>query len=445
MKTFPTKELNSETTSLRKAALSYAGKGFAVVPMHTVVNGKCSCSKGAKCPSPGKHPRNLNGVNGASTSKAQVGKWWNEYPRASIGIACGTKSNIFALDIDPRNGGQETLHRLIEKLGKLNSTVVSSTGGGGTHHIFKLPKFKIRKDSQGKVFGAGVDVVSDGAIIIVPPSVHASGKRYQWHEGASLLKTSPAALPKKWRKHIKSQQTHDQSKATESETIVAGTRNDTLTSIAGKLHSAGIGPEALLAALMSESKRCQPPLDDEEVEKIAQSVGKYPVKPNAATQGDLAERVMKQVLDKHFAGGEHLMRCADGQFWMFTGTMWQPVDANWLNGLTLKTIQSSAERQGRATSTIIGQVATLLKAALSVDGDPLRFIGTPLPVINCSNGELWIQPDGRVKLRPHKARSYLRHCLDVEYDPAAECPRYDKALKEIFSRAKPSSKGMVRH
>jgi P4 family phage/plasmid primase-like protien len=66
-------------------------------------------------------------------------------------------------------------------------------------------------------------------------------------------------------------------------------------------------------------------------------------------------------------------------------------------------------------------------------------------VINCSNGELWIKPNGKIKLRLHKAKSYLRHCLDIEYDPAAKCPHYDNALKEIFSRAEPSPKGMVRH
>ncbi len=44
-------------------------------------------------------------------------------------------------------------------------------------------------------------------------------------------------------------------------------------------------------------------------------------------------------------------------------------------------------------------------------------------------------------MRPHKAESYLRHLLDVEYDPTATCPLYDKAIKEIFS----GNKVMVRH
>jgi hypothetical protein len=215
-------------------ALKYAKNGFAVVPMHTVKNGVCSCSKGTKCPNPGKHPSNVNGVKGASTNPEQIREWWTAHPEANIGIACGTISNIFALDIDPRNGGQKTLLRMTKKLGNLNSTVVSNTGGGGTHHVFKLPKFRIQKDSGGKIFGAGLDVISDGAIIIVPPSVHASGEPYRWRMGASF-KNSPSSLPKRWRNHIETQQDVDRSKSAGSKSIVVGMRNETLTSIAGKL------------------------------------------------------------------------------------------------------------------------------------------------------------------------------------------------------------------
>ena len=68
----------------------------------------------------------------------------------------------------------------------------------------------------------------------------------------------------------------------------------------------------------------------------------------------------------------------------------------------------------------------------------------PPPVINCANGEVWIAPDGTVELRPHRPESHLRHCLDVVYDPEAECPEYDKALLEIFAKAD-NPKAMVRH
>jgi putative DNA primase/helicase len=300
-------------------ALQYAKQGFSVLPMHTVKDGACSCFKGSKCPNPGKHPFNFNGVKGASTNRKQIRKWWSAHPEANVGIACGEISNIVAIDVDPRNGGNKTLSRLIRELGELNSTIVSDTGGGGTHHLFACPKFNARKDSRGKVFGPGVDLMADGAIIIVPPSIHASGKPYQWQKGASLLDDSPGQLPKKWRSRIKARQNLEQPTPSASEAIATGTRNETLTSIAGKLHNTGIGYDALLAALRAENQKCDIPLDDGELEKIAKSIGSKPIKTGTAGQGDLAERVMKLVLDRDFAGGDELIYCSDGRFWMYNG------------------------------------------------------------------------------------------------------------------------------
>jgi hypothetical protein len=115
------------TTTLKARALEYAAKGLAVLPMHTTKDGVCSCSNGTKCGNPGKHPWNLNGVKGASTNRKQIREWWTAHPEANIGIACGIKSNILALDVDPRNGGEDSLDELKAKHGKLH-TLVHSIG-----------------------------------------------------------------------------------------------------------------------------------------------------------------------------------------------------------------------------------------------------------------------------------------------------------------------------
>ena len=80
----------------------------------------------------------------------------------------------------------ETLQRLEKELGPLPPTVTSNTGGGGEHRIFEYPDFPVRKDSAGKLLGPGVDVLSDGCIMVAPPSRHASGNRYRWEEGKSF-------------------------------------------------------------------------------------------------------------------------------------------------------------------------------------------------------------------------------------------------------------------
>jgi hypothetical protein len=76
----------------------------------------------------------------------------------------------------------------------------------------------------------------------------------------------------------------------------------------------------------------------------------------------------------------------------------------------------------------------LLKARTARDDDPLRFHADPHPVVNCWNGELWFEGD-TVDFRPHSATSYQRNCLDIDYDPTAACPLYDKALRDIFAKS----------
>ena len=166
--------------------------------MHSVNDGKCSCPKGDACERAGKHPITQHGVNDATTKRDQIRNWWTASPDANIGIATGSKSGIIVLDIDPRNGGDKSLKRLKKEVGPLPDTVTALTGGGGRHLVFKYPSFAVRKDTSGKKFGKGVDILSDGCIMVAPPSRHATGKRYRWKEGKSFRDLEPATLPKTW-------------------------------------------------------------------------------------------------------------------------------------------------------------------------------------------------------------------------------------------------------
>src|SRR5262249_20909644 len=185
---------------------------------------------------------------------------------------------------------------------------------------------------------------------------------------------------------------------------------------------------------------CNPPLDDAEVEKIAASVARY----RAAKSEDPAEYAMRVLLDDSFAGGKHLKFCQDGQFWRFDGKKWVVVPRKSIEGRILRTIRQLHERAGQRAASLMKQVATLLEAELAVEDDLLRFTAEPPPVINCDNGELWISDNGTVNFPRHRPESYLRQCLDVVYDPTAQCPTYDRTLSQIFSNAE-DPEAMVRH
>lgn len=58
--------------------------------------------------------------------------------------------------------------------------------------------------------------------------------------------------------------------------IHVGARNNKLTSLAGKLRWAGFGEESIYATLLSENQqRCEPPLEADEVRRIARSISRY--------------------------------------------------------------------------------------------------------------------------------------------------------------------------
>ena len=161
-------------------ALQYAELGWRVFPLHHIADGHCSC--GVACRSPGKHPRTPAGVNDATTDAAAIQVWWQRWPDANIGAATGRESGIWALDVDPRNGGDVSLEQLKRNC-TIPDTVEQLTGGGGVHLLFAYPS-NVRIRSANNKVGPGLDVKSDGGYIVVEPSSHASGTNYAW-EGSS--------------------------------------------------------------------------------------------------------------------------------------------------------------------------------------------------------------------------------------------------------------------
>lgn len=176
-------------------ALQYAAMGWFVFPTYKInPDLKCACGN-PLCKSPGKHPIRLatpKGQDDATTDPDIIRGWWKRYPDANIAISL-MPSSLVAIDIDPRNGGWETIDALEHKHGPIQSDVLALTGGGGEHRVFTLAK-----DSQlalpGKL-GDGIDVKRNG-YIIAEPSNHESGKRYEWEASSNPLEgISPSPLP----------------------------------------------------------------------------------------------------------------------------------------------------------------------------------------------------------------------------------------------------------
>lgn len=131
-----------------------------------------------------------NGFHDATNDPELATRWWTANPQAGIGIAV-KKSGWVVVDIDPRNGGIETIDALEAKHGPLQSDVLAYTGGGGEHRVFAA---QLVEALPGKL-GEGVDLKADG-YIAVEPTVHPNGRVYQWEASSDPLDgVVPSTLP----------------------------------------------------------------------------------------------------------------------------------------------------------------------------------------------------------------------------------------------------------
>lgn len=159
-------------------ALRYAERGWHVFPVHSAVGGKCSC--GRVCGRPAKHPRTHNGWKDATTDRERIRRWWTDWPDANIGVACGP-SRILVIDVDPRNGGDDSLADLEVAHGPLPKTLTACTGGGGWHYYYDVSGMDAKL--PGRVLAQGIELQASGQYVLAPPSTHMSGKTYGWDEG----------------------------------------------------------------------------------------------------------------------------------------------------------------------------------------------------------------------------------------------------------------------
>lgn len=137
------------------------------------------------------------------TDKRPLGKWaqfqkqlpndheirqaFSRTSQPNIGVVCGAVSNLVVLDID----GEEGFQSLKAKGLEIPKTCTVKTGRG-KHYYFLHPGVPTRNFAKGRTSFPlpGVDFRGDGGYVVAPPSLHASGVRYQFEEDLP-----PAAMP----------------------------------------------------------------------------------------------------------------------------------------------------------------------------------------------------------------------------------------------------------
>ena len=181
-----------------------------------------------------KHPATTHGCKDATTDQAQIEAWW-------------TGSYLYN---------------------------VAMATGGGVHYYFHCDDPNLTVAAG---FAPGLDYRGAGGYVIVPPSVHESGREYVWEVDHTPTNTALAPLPE-WLHTLmlKGSKPAPAPRKEAPEKVAEGQRNQEMFKLAASLRSKGLTVEEITAAVTEANKgRCNPPLPDSEIRAICNSTGRY--------------------------------------------------------------------------------------------------------------------------------------------------------------------------
>jgi hypothetical protein len=179
------------------------------------------------------------------------------WPDANIGLAIPENYVVVDVDVDDAstvlNG-----HPL--------PPTTSARTGRGWHYLYRTDA-TIRPRVSALPH---VDLRGPGSYIVAQPSRHISGAPYEWLVPLADVAWAPAWISELARHRPEAPRSADAQ-------IPDGQRNATLASLAGAMRRRGLSAAAIEAALLVTNRdRCRPPLTEDEVHRIAASIGRYP-------------------------------------------------------------------------------------------------------------------------------------------------------------------------
>jgi hypothetical protein len=271
-------------------------------PLHSVVEGRCTCGN-ISCSSPGKHPLLKYNWKLSATNKEENIKKWLQKENVNYAIITGKESSktgkkLIVIDVDSSE------HNLIQELPK---TFSYQTGSGGWHFWF-WSKYSIGNSVS--FLADKVDVRGKNGYVIIPPSIHKSGNRYNFNmlnsvdtpiadlpQGllTSLLRKKETTVQKKKTRSKKIILTHElkswsslpvneiKERVLTGEIIPLGVRNTTIHRLLSSDRANGAkGYTTIYSLALKYKKFCQEyeTMDNQEIKSIVSSVLKYECRNN---------------------------------------------------------------------------------------------------------------------------------------------------------------------
>lgn len=188
---------------------------------------------------------------------------------ANVFLITGAISGLVVLDCDD----DVALHHYRELLGDVLDKTTAVRTGKGWHFYFSIPKGTVVRSQKSDGGPTGKwDLQAEGKGVVAPPSIHESGRLYEWERGPEHLQPLPEPL----RKITVAEDGTEAPRSLLSHLLAnppeEGGRNVWLAKVAGHYAKHIPHKDAFEQMVWDANDRLAPPLPTEEVEKLVESI-----------------------------------------------------------------------------------------------------------------------------------------------------------------------------
>lgn len=396
----------------------------------------------------------------ATTDEMAIRKWAAIHVGSNFGMATGKESGVFVVDIDPKDGGERTWHKIVADH-KIPKTMAVITGSGGKHIYFEYPTTFQIGNSASKL-GQGVDIRGTGGQVVIPPAIHPNGNLYKWAEGVD--ETTKVAKAPKWLLDLVEQASKRKDLPGIGDDVPEGGRNDAMYSHALALAKGGADVDFIIAQMLAwRDNQGWEDIEDDEVIETSKSAYKYA----KTRQMDANNEVMlwreekndvtnaKKVVEYY---GEDIRYVENLGWHIWSGKFWErDPEGIRARGIVFDTMShlmrdilgmmqdnptdqalrdelrqvykwaNTTKNVYRAESTL---KALQTRPGITLNPSVLDGPGTTY-LFNCANGVLDLET-GELLKHEDTRHLYITQYTDIPYIPDAKAPAWEHTLELAF-------------
>ena len=193
-------------------------------------------------------------------TEEEVYSWFGSGKNVNIGIVAGAVSGVAVVDLDSAAALD------FARKHKFPTGPMVKTSKG--YHLYCSYQDGVGNFQDRDEF-PGIDLKGEGGYVVAPPSIHPSGKQYQWITNRNLDDLPTPPLPEIILAEFQGDKTplKDLYKG-----VPKGSRNNTLARLTGSWVNDGLSFEECLENAEIWNSKNQPPLPDKEVERTVRSI-----------------------------------------------------------------------------------------------------------------------------------------------------------------------------